>query len=76
MAAIAELDQMQKAYKAAVDAWIITIRQEESLASIEYSVTDIDQWEASAEQQEKAGDEVKAAKRRYEDALREKFFSF
>ena len=30
---IAQLDQMQSSYKAAVDQWIAAIRQEEALAS-------------------------------------------
>jgi hypothetical protein len=39
-------------------------------------VADIDQWEEAADEQEKAGDAVKEAKHRYEDALREEFFNF
>jgi hypothetical protein len=54
----------------------VTIREEESLASTEHSVADIDRWEQASFRREKAGNEVKAAKRRYEDALRRKFFSF
>jgi division protein CdvB (Snf7/Vps24/ESCRT-III family) len=47
-----ELDQLQSAYKSAVEAWIAAIREEE------------------------ARNKVKAAKKEYEDALREKFFNF
>jgi L-arabinose isomerase len=72
----AELDQLQNAFKEAVEAWITTIRQEEALASTEHSVADIDQWESAADLQQQAGEKVRAAKRLYEDALREKFFSF
>lgn len=72
----AELDQLQNAFKEAVEAWITTIRQEEALASTEHSVADIDQWESAADLQQQAGEKVKAAKRLYEDSLREKFFSF
>lgn len=71
-----ELDQLQNAFKDAVEAWITTIRQEEALASSEHSVADLDQWELAADLQQQAGEKVKAAKRLYEDALREKFFSF
>lgn len=63
-------------FKADVEAWITTIRQEEALASTDHSVAQIDQWESAAQRQQQAGEEVKAAKRRYEDALREKFFNF
>lgn len=72
----AELDQLQKDYKDAVETWITAIRKEEALASTEHSVADIDQWEDAADDQEKAGDAVKEAKQRYEDALREEFFNF
>jgi hypothetical protein len=43
----AELDQLQIAYKAAVDEWVATIREEEALASTEHSVADLDKWEAA-----------------------------
>ncbi len=72
----AELDQLQKDYKAAVETWITAIRKEEALASTEHSVADIDQWENAACDQEKVADAVKEAKQRYEDALREEFFNF
>ena len=72
----AELDQLQSAYKAAVEEWITAIREEEALASTEHSVTDLDQWEAADFREEEARAKVKAAKQQYEDALREKFFNF
>jgi hypothetical protein len=72
----AELDRLQNAYKSSVEQWIATIREEEDLASTEHSVADIDQWEQAAFRQQAAADEVKAAKKRYEDALRQEFFNF
>jgi hypothetical protein len=72
----AELDKMQSDYKAAVEEWIATIRQEEALASANHSVAEIDQWEGAADREEEARDKAKAAKEAYEDALREKFFNF
>jgi hypothetical protein len=72
----AELDQLQKDYKAAVETWIAAIRKEEALASTEHSVADLDQWEIATDDQDKAADVVKEAKQRYEDALREEFFNF
>jgi hypothetical protein len=72
----AELDKMQSDYKAAVEEWIAAIRQEESLASANHSVAEIDQWEGAADREEEARDKAKAAKEAYEDALREKFFNF
>ena len=71
-----ELDQLQLSYKAAVERWIAAIRKEETLASTEHSVAQIDQWEDAALDQDQAGNNVKSAKKAYEDALREKFFDF
>ncbi len=71
-----ELDQMQQNYKAAVDAWVAGIRHEEALASVNHNVAQIDQWENAAMQEDELRDKAKAAKKEYEDALREKFFNF
>ncbi len=38
-----ELDQMQNAYKAAVEEWIAAIKQEEELASVNHSIAEVDQ---------------------------------
>jgi hypothetical protein len=66
-----ELDQMQGAYKAAVEEWIAAIKQEEALASANHSVAEVDKWEASHFTEDKIRSKVKAAKKKYEDALRE-----
>ncbi len=71
-----DLDQMQAAYKTAVDHWITTIREEEALASSEHSETEIDAWEAAGFREEDARTRTKQAKKDYEDALRERFFNF
>jgi hypothetical protein len=72
----AELDQMQADYKAAVEEWIAAIKQEETLASVAHSIAEVDKWEAAHFREDEVRDKVKAAKKRYEDALREKFFGF
>ena len=72
----AELDGLQKAYKAAVDAWVIAIREEEALASVNHSVAEVDEWEAAHFREDELRDAVKAAKKDYEDALRREFFNF
>jgi hypothetical protein len=66
---------MQSAYKSAVEEWIAAIRQEEALASVNHSVAEVDKWE-QAHFREDTRSKVKAAKKQYEDALREKFFGF
>ena len=71
-----ELDQMQTAYKAAVEEWIAAIKQEETLASVNHSIAEVDKWEAAHFAEDEIRRKVKAAKKKYEDALREKFFGF
>jgi hypothetical protein len=71
-----ELDQMQTVYKAAVEEWVAAIKQEEALASVNHSIADVDKWEAAHFTEDKIRSKVKAAKKKYEDALREKFFGF
>jgi hypothetical protein len=71
-----ELDQMQNAYKAAVEEWIAAIKQEETLASVNHTVAEVDKWEGAHFKEDEIRSKVKAAKKRYEDALREKFFGF
>jgi hypothetical protein len=71
-----ELDHMQNAYKAAVEEWIAAIKQEEALASVNHSVAEVDKWEAANFKEDDVRKKVKAAKKKYEDALREKFFGF
>ncbi|MGY3488753.1 hypothetical protein ACVW1C_006636 [Bradyrhizobium sp. USDA 4011] len=71
-----ELDEMQAAYKAAVEAWIAAIRNEEALASVNHDVADVDNWEQAHFEEEELRKTVKEAKAKYEDALRKKFFGF
>ncbi|MGO9484993.1 MAG: hypothetical protein ACLPX9_10480 [Rhodomicrobium sp.] len=71
-----KLDEMQNAYKAAVEKWIDAIREEEALASVNHTLAEVDKWEGAHFKEDEIRDEVKAAKKAYEDALREKFFGF
>jgi lipid II:glycine glycyltransferase (peptidoglycan interpeptide bridge formation enzyme) len=72
----AELDRLQQTYKDAVDIWIAAIQYEEALASVNHTIAEIDQWEHAAEREDIARKKVKAAKKAYEDALRQEFFNF
>ena len=72
----AELDELQNGYKAAVEEWIVAIKREEALASVNHTVAQLDQWEQAHFDEDDARNKVMAAKRRYEDALRHKFFNF
>jgi hypothetical protein len=71
-----DLDQMQAAYKAAVEQWITAIKEEEDLASVNHTVAEVDKWEGASFKEDDLRKKVKAAKKHYEDALREKFFGF
>jgi hypothetical protein len=71
-----ELDQLQAAYKDAVEAWITSIRKEEALALVNHEVADVDEWEKAHFEEDEMRNTVKAAKEKYEDALRAKFFGF
>jgi hypothetical protein len=71
-----DLDELQAAYKAAVESWISAIRKEEALASVNHSVAEVDLWEDAGFQEEEMRKVVKEAKAKYEDALRDKFFGF
>jgi len=67
---------MQAAYKAAVEEWIVAIKEEEALASVDHTVAEVDKWEGAHFREDEIRSKVKAAKKKYEDALREKFFGF
>jgi hypothetical protein len=71
-----ELDALQAGYKDAVETWITAIRKEEALASVNHEIAEIDQWEKAHFEENEIRGTVKAAKEKYEDALREKFFGF
>ena len=71
-----DLDQMQAAYKAAVEEWLAAIKEEEALASVNHTIAEVDKWEAAHFAEDDVRSKVKAAKKKYEDALREKLFGF
>jgi hypothetical protein len=71
-----ELDQLQKNYKATVEEWIAAIKKEEALASVDHSIAEVDQWQQAHFREDEIRSRVKAAKKKYESALREKFFGF
>jgi hypothetical protein len=71
-----ELETLQAAYKNTVEAWIAAIRTKEALASVNHDVADVDKWEQAHLEEDELRNKVKAAKEKYEDALRAKFFGF
>ncbi|UCI05079.1 hypothetical protein [Mesorhizobium sp. B1-1-8] len=71
-----DLDQLQTAYKAAVEEWIAAIRREEELASVNHSLAEIDKWEAAHFHEDEVRGKVLDLKKKYEDALRKEQFGF
>ena len=71
-----ELDELQAAYKAAVDEWVKAIRDEEALASGNHNVAELDKWEAAYFDENRKQRAVIYKKKLYEDALRRGFFGF
>jgi len=69
-----ELDRLQNAYKAAVEAWIAAIRAEEALASVHHRVAEVDKWESAHFIAEEARERAEAAKAEYEAGLRASLF--
>ena len=55
---------------------IAAIKQEEALASVNHSIAEVDRWEAAHFKEDEIRNKVTAAQKRYEDALRQKFFRF
>ena len=71
------LDRLQQTYRQAVDEWVAKIREEELLAAgADHSLVSLDGWEEANFQEGKVRDRVKAAKKEYEDALRQRYFGF
>ncbi|MGA7324193.1 MAG: hypothetical protein WBX25_06875 [Rhodomicrobium sp.] len=71
-----KLDEIHSAYKAAVEKWIAAIKEEEALASVNHTITEMDKWEAAHFKEEEIRREVNAAKIAYEHGLRERFLAY
>ncbi|WP_245462829.1 hypothetical protein [Mesorhizobium sp. M7D.F.Ca.US.005.01.1.1] len=71
-----DLDQLQGAYKAAVEEWIAAIKLEEELTSVNHSIAEIDKWEAAHFKEDEVRGKVLELKKEYEDALRKEQFGF
>jgi hypothetical protein len=72
-----ELDELQTAYKNAVEAWIAAIRkEEEALASVAHDIAEVDKWEQAHFEEDEMRSAVKDAKSKYEDAHARSFLGF
>ena len=54
-----ELDRLQQAYKMAVDNWIAAIREEEALATPDYSIPAWERWEQAGFKEQDAQDKAR-----------------
>jgi hypothetical protein len=71
-----ELDKLRSNYKAAVERWIAAIRFEENLATPDHSMIAVEDWEKADFAEEESRTLAKAARKEYQDALREVLFNF
>jgi hypothetical protein len=71
-----ELDKLRFDYKAAVERWIAAIRFEENLAIPDHSMIAVEDWEKADFAEEDARTVAKAARKEYQDALRQVLFNF
>ncbi len=71
-----ELDDLQKAYREAVDQWVAAIRAEEALASGDHSMVAMEHWEQAGFERKDAGEKALKARQAYEDGLRRILFGF
>jgi hypothetical protein len=72
----AELDKLRFNYKAAVERWIAAIRLEEDLATPDHSMIAVEDWEKADFADEESRTIAKAARKEYQDALRQVLFNF
>ena len=69
-------DEKQRAYNMAVETWVVSIREEEALASSDHTIAEVDAWEAAHFREEEFRTLAKKAKKEYEDDIRKEFFGF
>jgi hypothetical protein len=71
-----DFDQLLKTYEDAVDAWVEAIRTEESLATDDHSMKQMEAWDAAGLKLHDAEAVAKKARDAYKNALRRKNYGF
>ncbi len=71
-----KLDELQQAYKQAVDQWVIAIRAEEALATPDHSEVAMERWDTAGFAEQDAQEKAKRARDEYKDALRQVNYGF
>ena len=71
-----DFDQLLKDYRTAVDCWVDAIRAEESLATEDHSMVQMEKWDDAGFQLHDAELTAKKARDAYKNALRKKDYGF
>ena len=69
-------DSLLKQYKRAIDYWVETIRNEESLATPDHSMVSMEKWDAAGFAMLDAEAAAKKTREEYKNALRKKNYGF
>jgi hypothetical protein len=67
----AELSELRLAYKKAVDDWVLAIRAEESLATTDHSMIEMERWDEAHFKEDKTRARATEARDAYKDSLRD-----
>ncbi len=71
-----DFDQLLSSYKHAVDRWVDAIRAEESLATADHSMVQMEKWDDAGFKLHDAELTAKKARDAYKNALRKKNYGF
>jgi hypothetical protein len=71
-----DFDQLLKNYRAAVDRWVEAIRAEESLATEDHSMVQMEKWDDAGFALHDAELAAKKTRDAYKNALRKKNYGF
>ena len=71
-----DIDELLKAYKAAVDHWVDAIHAEEALATEDHSIVAMERWDDAGFTLNDAEHAAKKARDAYKNALRKKNYGF
>jgi hypothetical protein len=71
-----DFDQLLRSYRQAVDTWVGAIRTEESLATEDHSMVQMEKWDDAGFKLHDAELTAKKARDAYKNALREKNYGF
>ncbi len=71
-----DFDQLLATYKQAVDQWVAAIRAAEALANPDHSMVEMEKWDDADFKVDAAEKAARKARDAYQDALRQKNYSF